>query len=158
MSQKMEEKDQKIHNPQAEFNKPTDVLKDPELSKTDKKKALENLEQDAHQLIRPAMKEWSQKTMTPQNTSRSWMRSSKRSSGLAKSHKTSRLNEVSDDDRETSPSAAPRPGEGRRASLKRPKLSNGLSALRYYLLGLPHRDEFVGPYARLPHNCRGEVR
>jgi hypothetical protein len=89
----MEEKDQKIHNPQAEFDKPMDVLKDPELSKTDKKKALENLEQDAHQLIRPAMKEWSQKTMTPQNTSRSWMRSSKRSSGLAKSHKTSRRNE-----------------------------------------------------------------
>ena len=51
MSQKMEEKDQKIHNPQAEFDKPMDVLKDPELSKTDKKKALENLEQDAHQLM-----------------------------------------------------------------------------------------------------------
>ena len=51
MSQKVEEKVQKIHNPQAEFNKPTDVLKDPELSKTDKKKALENLEQDAHQLM-----------------------------------------------------------------------------------------------------------
>lgn len=51
MSRKTEEKDQKIHNPQAEFNKPADVLKDPELSKIDKKKALENLEQDAHQLI-----------------------------------------------------------------------------------------------------------
>jgi hypothetical protein len=44
-------KDQKIHNPQAEFDKPTDVLKDRELSNTDKKKALENLEQDAHQLM-----------------------------------------------------------------------------------------------------------
>ena len=51
MSQKVEEKVQKIHNPQAEFDKLTDVLKDPELSKTDKKKALENLEQDAHQLM-----------------------------------------------------------------------------------------------------------
>jgi hypothetical protein len=28
-------------------------------------------------------------------------------------------------------------------------LSNELSALRYYLLGVPHREEFVGPYARL---------
>ena len=43
--------DQKIHNPLGEFNKPTDVVKDPELSKNDKKKALENLEQDAHQLM-----------------------------------------------------------------------------------------------------------
>ncbi len=51
MSRKMDEKDQKIHNPQAEFNKPTDILKDPELSKIDKTKALENLEQDAHQLM-----------------------------------------------------------------------------------------------------------
>ena len=40
MSQKVEEKVQKIHNPQAEFDKLTDVLKDPELSKTDKKKAI----------------------------------------------------------------------------------------------------------------------
>ena len=48
MAQKTEEKDKKIHNPQGEFDKPTDVVKDPELSKTDKKKALENLEQDAH--------------------------------------------------------------------------------------------------------------
>jgi hypothetical protein len=51
MAQKTEEKDQKIHNPQGEFDKPTDIVKDPELSKTDKKKALENLEQDAHQLM-----------------------------------------------------------------------------------------------------------
>jgi hypothetical protein len=51
MAQKTKEKDQKIHNPQDEFDKPTDVVKDPELSKTDKNKALENLEQDAHQLM-----------------------------------------------------------------------------------------------------------
>ena len=51
MSRKTEEKHQKIHNPQAEFDKPTDVVKDPDLSKLDKKKALENLEQDAHQLM-----------------------------------------------------------------------------------------------------------
>jgi hypothetical protein len=51
MSRKTEKKHQKIHNPQAEFDKPTDVVKDPDLSKTDKKKALENLEQDAHQLM-----------------------------------------------------------------------------------------------------------
>jgi hypothetical protein len=48
---KDQKKDQKIHNPQAEFDRPTDVIKDPDLSKTDQKKALENLEQDAHQLI-----------------------------------------------------------------------------------------------------------
>jgi hypothetical protein len=51
MSRKTEEKDKKIHNPQAELGKPSDVVNDPELSKTDKKKALENLEQDAHQLM-----------------------------------------------------------------------------------------------------------
>jgi hypothetical protein len=51
MSRKTEEKDQKIHDPQAKFNKPADIVKDPELSETDKKKALENLEQDAHQLM-----------------------------------------------------------------------------------------------------------
>jgi hypothetical protein len=48
MSGKSEEK---VHNPQAEFGNPADIVKDPELSKTDKKKALENLEQDAHQLM-----------------------------------------------------------------------------------------------------------
>lgn len=42
---------QKIYNPQAEFDKPSDVVKDPELSPTEKKTALENLEQDAHQLL-----------------------------------------------------------------------------------------------------------
>jgi hypothetical protein len=51
MSRKTEEKDQKVHHPQAKFNKPTDIAKDPDLSEADKKKALENLEQDAHQLM-----------------------------------------------------------------------------------------------------------
>ena len=39
----MEEKDQKIHNPQAEFDKPTDVLKDPELSKRIRRKRWKTL-------------------------------------------------------------------------------------------------------------------
>jgi hypothetical protein len=43
MSQEIDEKAQKIHNPQAEFDKPSDVVKDSELSPTEKKKALENL-------------------------------------------------------------------------------------------------------------------
>jgi hypothetical protein len=51
MSQEIDEKAQKIHNPQAEFDKPSDVVKDSRLSITEKKKALENLEQDAHQLM-----------------------------------------------------------------------------------------------------------
>ena len=51
MPRKMEDKGQKVHNPQAAFDKPSDVVTDSELSKTDKKKALENLEQDAHQLM-----------------------------------------------------------------------------------------------------------
>jgi hypothetical protein len=51
MSRETDEKAQKIHNPQAEFDKPSDVVKDPELSQAEKKKALENLEQDAHQLM-----------------------------------------------------------------------------------------------------------
>ena len=46
MSQEFDEMAQKIHNPQAEFDKPSDVVKDPELSQAEKKKALENLEQD----------------------------------------------------------------------------------------------------------------
>jgi hypothetical protein len=46
MSRETDEKAQKIHNPQAEFEKPSDVVKDSELSPTEKKKALENLEQD----------------------------------------------------------------------------------------------------------------
>ena len=41
----------RFHNPQAGFDKPGDVVKDPKLTQTEKKKALENLEQDAHQLL-----------------------------------------------------------------------------------------------------------
>ena len=41
MVREIDEKTQKIHNPQAEFGKPTDVLKDSGLSLTEKKKALE---------------------------------------------------------------------------------------------------------------------
>ena len=51
MSREIDEKAQKIHDPHAEFGKPGDVVKDSELSQTEKKKALENLEQDAHQLM-----------------------------------------------------------------------------------------------------------
>ena len=51
MSREIDEKAQKIHNPQSEFDKPSDVVKDPELTRTDKKEALENLAQDAHQLL-----------------------------------------------------------------------------------------------------------
>jgi hypothetical protein len=51
MSQEIEQKAQKIHDQQAEFDRPSDVVKDSELSQTEKKKALENLEQDAHQLM-----------------------------------------------------------------------------------------------------------
>ena len=51
MSHNIDEKAQKIYHPQAEFDKPGDVVKDLELSPTEKKKALENLEQDAHQLM-----------------------------------------------------------------------------------------------------------
>jgi hypothetical protein len=41
---------QKIHHPEESFGKPRDVVTDPELSHKEKKKALETLEQDAHQL------------------------------------------------------------------------------------------------------------
>ena len=51
MSRALDEKAQKIHNPQAEFDKPSDVVRDSVLSRTEKKKALDNLEQDAHQLM-----------------------------------------------------------------------------------------------------------
>lgn len=43
-------KAQKIHHPEESFHKPRDVITDPELSHREKKKALETLEQDAHQL------------------------------------------------------------------------------------------------------------
>jgi hypothetical protein len=51
MSQKIDENARKVHNPQFEFEKPGDVVKDVGLSKCEKKQALENLEQDAHQLM-----------------------------------------------------------------------------------------------------------
>ena len=51
MSRKIDEKAQKIHTPHGEFDKPSDVVKDTMLSQPEKRKALENLEQDAHQLI-----------------------------------------------------------------------------------------------------------
>ena len=51
MSRETDEKAQRIHNPQTEFGKPSNVVRDSELSQTEKKKALENLEQDAHQLM-----------------------------------------------------------------------------------------------------------
>jgi hypothetical protein len=43
--------DRKIHNPLTEFAKPADVLADDTLSLSEKKTALETLEQDAHQLL-----------------------------------------------------------------------------------------------------------
>ena len=49
MSREIDEKAQKIYNPQTEFDKPSDVVKDSELSLTEKKKALENWA-GAHQL------------------------------------------------------------------------------------------------------------
>ena len=51
MSREIDEKTKKIHNPHAEFDKPSDVVRDADLSRTEKKKALDNLEQDAHQLM-----------------------------------------------------------------------------------------------------------
>jgi Cft2 family RNA processing exonuclease len=52
MSREIDDKSRKIHNPHGGFDKPSDVVKDSGLSRTDKKKkALEDLEQDAHQLI-----------------------------------------------------------------------------------------------------------
>lgn len=51
MPHQIDLKDQKINNPQAEFEKPSDIVEDSELSHKQKKKALETLEQDAHQLL-----------------------------------------------------------------------------------------------------------
>lgn len=41
----------KLHNPLVEFDTPSDVVRDLRLSVTEKKEALETLEQDAHQLM-----------------------------------------------------------------------------------------------------------
>ena len=48
MSPKIDQEDSEIHNPHGEFDKPGDVVKDTILSQPEKKKALENLEQDCH--------------------------------------------------------------------------------------------------------------
>jgi hypothetical protein len=50
MPSKSELKNQKINDPQVAFEKPADIVKDNTLSHREKKKALETLEQDAHQL------------------------------------------------------------------------------------------------------------
>ncbi len=50
MLSKQELKNQKLDDPQAVFEKPADIVKDRELSQREKKRALETLEQDAHQL------------------------------------------------------------------------------------------------------------
>ena len=44
-------KDQKIKNPAVSFEKPSDVVKDKELSDEEKKQALNTWEQDARQLL-----------------------------------------------------------------------------------------------------------
>jgi hypothetical protein len=51
MSPNIDENAQKIHNPHGEFDKPSEVLNDSMLSQPEKRKALQNLEQDAHQLM-----------------------------------------------------------------------------------------------------------
>jgi len=51
MPREIDPKALKVHNAQAAFDKPRDVVDDPELSHKEKKRALENLEQDAHQLM-----------------------------------------------------------------------------------------------------------
>jgi hypothetical protein len=43
-------KTQKLYNPSAQFGKPTEILDDAELSKEEKKAALDTWEQDARQL------------------------------------------------------------------------------------------------------------
>jgi hypothetical protein len=44
-------KAQKLDNPSIQFNKPTEILDDPVLSKEEKKSALDTWEQDARQLM-----------------------------------------------------------------------------------------------------------
>ena len=50
MATRSDVKEAKIHKPEENFGAPGDVVVDPQLSLKDKKKALETLEQDAHQL------------------------------------------------------------------------------------------------------------
>ena len=94
MSREIDDKAQKIHNPQAEFDKPSDVVKDSGLSITEKKKALENLEQDAHQLMTASNEGMAPKTIVWLSMNPSLRRLSRPSSGSAKSRKTSRRNEA----------------------------------------------------------------
>ena len=51
MTQKTPAKDQKVENPSSTFVKPIDVVKAPELTPDEKKKALNTWEQDARQLL-----------------------------------------------------------------------------------------------------------
>ena len=51
MKQKTPAKDRKVENPSSTFDKPIDVVKAPELSLDEKKKALNTWEQDARQLL-----------------------------------------------------------------------------------------------------------
>ena len=51
MIQKTPAKDRKLENPSSTFDKPIDVVKAPELSLDEKKKALNTWEQDARQLL-----------------------------------------------------------------------------------------------------------
>ena len=50
MATRSDVKEAKIHKPEESFAEPGDVVVDPQLSLKEKKKALETLEQDAHQL------------------------------------------------------------------------------------------------------------
>lgn len=51
MTQKTPAKDQKVENPSSTFDKPIDVVKAPDLTPDEKKKALNTWEQDARQLL-----------------------------------------------------------------------------------------------------------
>jgi len=51
MTRKTPAKDQKVENPSSAFDKPSDVVKAPELTPEEKKKALNTWEQDARQLL-----------------------------------------------------------------------------------------------------------
>jgi hypothetical protein len=51
MTEKSKLKNDKIEQPEAHFQSPTDVVKDRNLSHEDKKNALNTWEQDAHQLL-----------------------------------------------------------------------------------------------------------
>ena len=64
MNRKAEITASKINDAHREFDKPIDVTKDQALSHEDKKEALENLAQDAHQLLTA-----SNEGMAPENDS-----------------------------------------------------------------------------------------